>query len=156
MDNKFQLELSIGSIKATQELAESIGRKLRGGEVIQLISDVGGGKTTLVKGIVKGAGSKDLVSSPSFTIRNDYRFKDMTIAHFDFYRLNDPGILQNMLAEEIANPKTVVIIEWAKIVDDLLPADHVALTIHTMGLTSRRISINSHEKFSYLFVGVEK
>jgi len=142
------------SLKDTQDLATAIGHNLRGGEIIELVSDIGGGKTTLVKGIALGAGSKDHVSSPSFTIRNDYRFSDMTIAHFDLYRLDDPGIIKNMLVEEIANPKAVVIVEWAKLIADVLPIKRVTITIDTTGINNRQITINSSDKFHYLFKGV--
>ena len=140
-------------LKSTKRLTSVIGRNLRGGETIELISDVGGGKTTLVKSMVLAAGSQDFVSSPSFTIRNDYSFNGGSIAHFDFYRLTDPGIIKDMLAEEIANPKAVVIIEWSRIVQDVLPKDRVVINIKVTGLDSRHISIDAPPEFAYLLKG---
>ena len=64
---------------------QKIGQKLKGGEVFELISDLGGGKTTLTKSIVKGSKSSDQVSSPSFTICNEYKALKFTIYHFDFF-----------------------------------------------------------------------
>jgi len=140
-------------LKSTQHLASKIGRNLRGGETIELISDIGGGKTTLVKGIVLASGSQDFVSSPSFTIRNDYSFNGGSIAHFDFYRLSDPGIIKDMLAEEIANPRVVVIVEWSKIIEDVLPKDRVVVNIKVTGLNSRQITIDIPQEFAYLLDG---
>src|SRR6185312_5854101 len=78
----------------TSDVAMKIGRKLQGGEVIELISDLGGGKTTFVRGLAKGMGSQDTVRSPSFTLSNEYRSGKLTLYHFDFYRLEDPGIMR--------------------------------------------------------------
>lgn len=155
MDNRFVMELELDNSIATQELATIIGHNLRGGEVIKLVSDIGGGKTTLVKGVAKGAGSNDHVSSPSFTIRNDYQARNITIAHFDFYRLSEPGIVKDMLREELVNPTTVVIIEWASLVSDVLPVDHITIAIQATGLSSRRLNIDCPDRFAYLFEGAK-
>src|ERR1700679_221405 len=94
-------------------LAAAIGGRLRGGEVIELASDLGGGKTTFVRGLAQGAGSGDTVSSPSFTLTNQYEAGDLTIYHFDFYRLLEAGIVRDELAEVLADPQAVVVVEWA-------------------------------------------
>lgn len=139
---------------ATLNFAEQIGRNLKGGEVIELAGDLGAGKTTFVRGIAGGAGSVDHVTSPSFTIRNDYSTKERSIAHFDFYRLADPGIAKDMLAEEVIDPETTVIVEWAGVVDDILPEDRVEIAISTTAENERQFKIDSPERFSYLFDGV--
>jgi len=153
MRDSIKMLFNSSDLKDTQQLASKIGRNLRGGETIELISDIGGGKTTLVKGMVLAAGSQDFVSSPSFTIRNDYSFNGGSIAHFDFYRLSDPGIIRDMLVEEIANPRVVVMVEWSKIVEDVLPKKRVVINIKTTGLDSRQISIDTPQEFAYLLAG---
>src|ERR1700722_299415 len=93
--------LHVDSLKATLVLGRTLGQNLKGGEAIELSSDLGGGKTALVKGLANGAGSQDLVSSPSFTICNQYNTPKFVIYHFDFYRLSDPGIIARELSEVI-------------------------------------------------------
>jgi tRNA threonylcarbamoyladenosine biosynthesis protein TsaE len=111
----------------TEKLGELLGRKLLGGEVIELRSDLGGGKTTFMRGLARGAGSKDTVTSPTFTLSRIYQAGDLQIHHFDFYRLDDAGILADQLAESVNNNKTVVAVEWADIVEDVLPAQRLSI-----------------------------
>jgi tRNA threonylcarbamoyladenosine biosynthesis protein TsaE len=111
----------------TERLGESLGKYLKGGEVIELRSDLGGGKTTFVRGLVNGAGSKDRVSSPTFTLSRIYKTKKFDIHHFDFYRLVNPGLLRDQLAEAVEG-KNVVVVEWADIVKDVLPAERIAIS----------------------------
>lgn len=142
----------------TLRIGEAIGRNLRGGEVIELISDVGGGKTTLVHGIAKGAGSQDIVASPTFTLSKKYycKGKDITIDHYDFYRLNDPGIMTAELSESIQDGKTTVIIEWANIVEGVLPSDRVTVKIAVgENENSRQFDITFTKSSAYLFEGIE-
>jgi tRNA threonylcarbamoyladenosine biosynthesis protein TsaE len=110
-------------------LAGEIGRKLQGGEVLELTSDLGGGKTAFVRGLVQGMGSTDHVHSPSFTLANEYRAGNLALHHFDFHRLSDPGIMRDELAEILADPANVVAVEWADIVEDVLPAERLAIRI---------------------------
>jgi tRNA threonylcarbamoyladenosine biosynthesis protein TsaE len=105
------------SSEVSEQLGVQLGKLLRGGEVIELISDLGGGKTTFVRGVAKGAGSKDRVSSPTFTVSKVYEASNFDIHHFDFYRLEEAGLLAHELADYIGDPKSVVIIEWGKIVE---------------------------------------
>ncbi len=91
---------------------------------IELIGDVGAGKTTITKGIAQGLGVEDEVTSPSFTLSKKYSFPGGNLVHYDFYRLSDPGIMCEDLAENIAEPNTVTVVEWADTVADLLPEGH--------------------------------
>jgi tRNA threonylcarbamoyladenosine biosynthesis protein TsaE len=115
--------------EATELLAEKLGASLRGGEVIELISDLGGGKTTFTRGLVRGTGSTDKVASPTFTLSREYRAPQFTISHFDFYRLNEAGIVGDELKEVIVDPQHVVVVEWGDIVVDILPDERIRITI---------------------------
>lgn len=108
------------------KLGEQLGKLLRGGEIIELRSDLGGGKTTFVRGLARGAGSRDKVASPTFTLNRVYKARGFNIYHFDFYRLDAPGILADQLSEAMAD-KAVVIVEWADIVSDILPAERLSI-----------------------------
>lgn len=144
-------EINSTSLDDTLALAGRIGRQLKGGEVIELISDLGGGKTAFVRGLAAGMGSKDRVSSPSFTLSNQYEARGMTLFHFDFYRLGNPGIVGQELAEILEDPKAAVAIEWAGLVDNVLPAERLSVTITSTGEEERELIIEYPKKLSYLF-----
>lgn len=123
---------------------------MRGGETIELASDLGGGKTTFVRGLARGLGSQDAVRSPSFTLGNEYRAGDLTLYHFDFHRLSEPGIVRDGLAEILANPRAVVVVEWAYIVDDVLPAERLTVKIKAIAETSRGFVFEYPDSLDYL------
>jgi tRNA threonylcarbamoyladenosine biosynthesis protein TsaE len=127
-----------------------IGELLVGGETIELVGDVGAGKTTLVKGIARGLGADDQVQSPSFTISRIYSGRDdLTLAHYDFYRLNDAGIMANELQEATGDNKTIVVIEWADVASGVLPSDRLTINISTPSETTRRLEIIASGKRSH-------
>lgn len=125
--------------------------------MIELRSDLGGGKTTFIRGLVKGAGSSDNVVSPTFTLSRIYRAKKVDISHFDFYRLNDPGILADQLAESVNSPKMVVAVEWAGIVDDILPPERLSVELKPTAYDSeeRQVTVSYPESYSGLITEVE-
>lgn len=140
------MEAMIIEVKSEQEMKElgrKIGSLLAGGEVFQLIGDVGAGKTTFVKGLATGLGVTDDVQSPSFTISRTYEARDdLVLVHYDFYRLSDAGIMSNELQETTNDPLAVTVVEWADIVEGVLPAGHHTLTISSPTETTRRIDIS--------------
>lgn len=142
--------ISTTSSDESENLGEKLGRKLTGGEVIELTSDLGGGKTTFVRGLAKGAGSKDIVASPTFMICKQYKAKDLTIYHYDFYRLSDPGIIRHELEEGLSDPKAVVVVEWADIIKDVLPDSRLKVNIKSTGENNREISIRIPQDLNYL------
>ena len=122
------------------------GKKLAGTlnfpTIIELVGDVGAGKTTITKGIAKGFGIEEEITSPTFTLSKHYYFthngKSRSLVHYDFYRLQDPGIMSEDLLENIADPDTITVIEWGDSVSDLLPANHLRffITINDDGTRS--------------------
>jgi tRNA threonylcarbamoyladenosine biosynthesis protein TsaE len=111
----------------TEKIGELLGSLLKPPAVIELRSDLGGGKTTFVRGIAKGMGSKDTVSSPTFTLNQIYKAKKATISHHDFYRLDDAGILKKQLAESLEDKKSITVIEWGTLVGDILPKKRLVI-----------------------------
>ena len=98
--------------------------------VIELVGDVGAGKTTFVRGLAEGLGVKEPVTSPSFTISKTYALPEGgRLVHYDFYRLPEPGLMADDLAENLADEKSVVVIEWGESVNDLLPKKHSRVEI---------------------------
>lgn len=127
-----------------------MGSKLKGGEVIELVGDLGSGKTTFVKGLAKGLGSTDHIHSPSFTLSNEYKAGELTINHFDFHRLNEPGIMRDELAEVLTAPKAVVVVEWPDIVEDVLPSKRLSIQLQPISEQGRKVTINFDQTLSYL------
>ena len=129
---------------AMKQLGVKLGASLIGGELIELGGDVGAGKTTLTKGLAVGMGVDETVQSPSFTISRVYDAPGgIQLAHYDFYRLKDAGIMANELSE-MANDSTVVtVIEWAAIVADVLPLDKLQITITSPSVESRQVEMIS-------------
>lgn len=112
--------------------------------VIELIGDVGAGKTTFTRGLATGLGAADPITSPSFTISKSYALPTGgRLIHYDFYRLSDPGLMLNDLQENLQNPKNIIIIEWGRSIKDILPKNHITLTISQSDDNSRSITVNS-------------
>ena len=142
-DILLKMIIEVASELAMKELGEKLGKRLKGGEVFQLVGDVGAGKTTFVKGLAKGLAVDDEVQSPSFTISRLYLGRDdLQLVHYDFYRLTDAGIMANEVAEMVHDPKTVTVVEWADIVEGVLPDDHYTINITAPTETSRVVEIS--------------
>lgn len=121
-----------------------LGAAFNGGEVVELVGDVGSGKTTLAKGIAQGMGVDEDVQSPSFTISRVYEAaRGLQLAHYDFYRLSDAGIMEDELAETADNAATVIVIEWADIVKGVLPEDRLMIYLSSPSLLSRHLEIKA-------------
>jgi len=129
------------SLDDTLKIGEKLGEQLKGGEVIELIGDVGSGKTVLTRGLAKGAGSADNVASPSFTISRVYKTDNFDIHHFDFYRLGDPGLMKQDIAEAAQDNNSVVVVEWSDIVEEVLPANRYIVKLEQAGEDERNIAI---------------
>lgn len=121
-------------------LGARLGRVLGGGEVIELIGDVGAGKTTFTKGLATGLAIDDDVQSPSFTISRVYEGRDdLRLAHYDFYRLHDAGIMAHELRDASDDNKAVTVIEWADAVQHVLPDDRLQLRFRSPSVTDREV-----------------
>lgn len=127
-----------------------MGKALKGGEVIELRSDLGGGKTTFVRGLTRAAKSKDKVASPTFTISKVYDCPKFTIHHFDFYRLSEAGIMADELAEIIGDPQTVTVIEWGDVVGYVLPSKRLGVVIEQTPEGHRKITFSAPNSLKYL------
>lgn len=104
-------ELALATPDATQSLGRLLGETARRGDVLLLTGDLGAGKTTLSQGLAAGLGVSDPVTSPTFTLLNEYRGR-LPFYHFDLYRLTPEEIESQGLAEYWEEPRGVVAIEW--------------------------------------------
>lgn len=134
----------ITSTAAMQRLGQVIGRSLKGGEVIELVGDIGAGKTTLTKGVAKGLDITEPVQSPTFTISRVYQSPGgLTLAHYDFYRLGEAGIMAEEIHEVTMQQQTVTVVEWAGAIEQVLPADRLKARILVIDEQSRRVTLSA-------------
>lgn len=134
--------IEVKDLLDTQKLGRTIGQLLKGGEVIELIGDVGAGKTTLVQAIGLGLDVKQPITSPSFTISQIYDCRDgLKLAHYDFYRLSEAGIMSEEIKESLNDKDTIAIIEWGEIIKDILPANRITIKIKALSSNSRQMEI---------------
>jgi tRNA threonylcarbamoyladenosine biosynthesis protein TsaE len=137
-------EITTTSSQATKDVARQLAGWLRGGEVIELVSDLGGGKTTFVQGLAAGLGYTLPVTSPTFTLSNIYELRGgRELHHYDLYRLSEAGILAEELEEDMTRPNIMTIIEWACVASDKLPADHLTIRLEPIAQDARSITMTS-------------
>lgn len=134
--------------------ASTVGETVRSGPVepiiIELIGDVGAGKTTFTRGFAKGLDIKEPITSPSFTISKSYALKNGgRLIHYDFYRLPGPGIMLDDLQENLTNPKNIIIIEWSDSVRNILPKNHIKLFINKLNNGSREIKVKDSQNNTF-------
>ncbi len=145
--------IEVKTAEAMSALGKRLGGLLEGGEVIELVGDVGAGKTTFVKGMALGMGIDEDVQSPSFTINRMYTGKnDLQLAHYDFYRLETAGIMADEINETLNDPHTITVVEWAGAVAGILPDDRLTITIKATPQDTRLLSVGAGGRNSREFM----
>ncbi|MDP4091328.1 MAG: tRNA (adenosine(37)-N6)-threonylcarbamoyltransferase complex ATPase subunit type 1 TsaE [Bacillota bacterium] len=148
------MELTISNIDETLALGRQIGERANAGDIICLNGDLGAGKTHFTKGIALGLGVKDDITSPTFTIVNEYDSGRLKLNHFDVYRVNDPDEIEAIGFDEYIFSRAVNVIEWANYIDVLIPEESLKINITKLpekGENFRRIVINySDERYAYI------
>ncbi len=127
------LPVKLPDAAATTALGREIGRAARAGEVIALVGDLGAGKTTLTQGIVEGLGYEEAVTSPTFSLVQEYLGGRLEVFHFDFYRVEDEHELLDLGWDDYLDREGVVIVEWPTLHPDLLPKDTRWLELSHIG-----------------------
>ncbi len=133
---------------------------MQGHEVLELIGDLGGGKTTFVRGIAKGLGSSSHVTSPTFKITNRYEFPaghshtSGELAHFDLYRLNEAGVIGEEINEALHEPNVVMVLEWAHTVRDVLPQERLTIEFVATDHNIRMLKFSWPSSLDYLMRNV--
>lgn len=116
----------------TREFAKNLASILKKGDVIVLSGELGAGKTKFVEGILEYFNLQDEISSPTFTIVNEYKNDEINIYHFDLYRLYDIYEFENIGGEEYFN-KGICIFEWGELIEDILPNDYIKIKFERIG-----------------------
>jgi len=123
------LEIVSRSSQETFENGRSYGEQAKAGEVYALNGDLGAGKTVWAKGFAAGLGIAEPVSSPTFTIMQTYEGGRLTLHHFDVYRIEEPDEMEEIGFEEWITGDGVSLVEWADMVEELLPEETIRVTI---------------------------
>lgn len=132
----------------TAALGRFIGEHAADGLFLALIGDLGTGKTHFVQGLAAGLGIEGAVTSPTFTIMNYYDGA-LSLKHFDFYRLNDAEELYGIGWDEYG-AGGVVVAEWADLFPEVIPPEAVTVTLETLSVTERRITLSWSEAAPHL------
>jgi len=148
--SEIKFEIISKSSQQTESIANTIGKHLVGGEVIELSSELGGGKTTFTHGLASAINSKDKVASPTFTISRLYNGSKLDIYHFDFYRLTDPGLMTHELSDVLQNPKNVVVVEWGELMRNVLPKARLQIEFIYINDEQRKLLFTCSKSLSYL------
>lgn len=143
------MELISNSENETIDFGKKIAKNLKKGDVIVLTGDLGSGKTKLTEGILTYFGLQNEISSPTFTIVNEYDTKELKIFHFDVYRLADIDEFYAIGGEEYFE-KGVSIIEWGETIEEALPKDYIKINFE------RNIENENFRNIKIEFIGNSK
>ncbi|MGN0424239.1 MAG: tRNA (adenosine(37)-N6)-threonylcarbamoyltransferase complex ATPase subunit type 1 TsaE [Acetatifactor sp.] len=151
MRDQLRLLEQSGSVEIESEKSEDtfmlgrfLGENCRAGEVYTLIGDLGVGKTVFTQGFAAGLGVSGPVNSPTFTIVSEYDDGRLPFYHFDVYRIGDSEEMDEIGYEDYIYGEGVSLIEWANLIEDILPEQYTRVTIEkdlNRGLDFRRITL---------------
>lgn len=128
----------------TEEIVEGVGIESLGG-VIHLNGELGAGKTTLTRGIMRGYGYRGAVKSPTYTLVEPYEFEKCHIYHFDLYRLADPEEVEYLGTEDYFIPANLCVVEWANRGAGIIPAPDLVIDLEPEG-TGRKLNCQIHSE----------
>ena len=140
------------SAEETRRLGEKLARELRAGDVILLEGPLGAGKSELARGVARGLGVRETVTSPSFTILNVYDSGRVPLYHFDWYRLESAEELFEMGMEEYLGGDGIALVEWPGRCPEALPADFLMIEVlpgEGNGRTLRTVRHGSFRKLAW-------
>ena len=128
------------------QTAEKIAKTLKAGDVIAYTGGLGAGKTTFTRGLAKGLGLGDVVTSPTFTIVNEYRGEKLTLYHFDMYRIQNSDDLESTGYYDYPLEESIFAVEWSENIADVLPENTIYINIRSLDENTREITVKDDEK----------
>ena len=137
------------SPEETEQIGAMLGRVIAPGTVIAYRGDLGAGKTAFTRGLARGLGYTDIVTSPTYTIVNEYLGGGLPLFHFDMYRLHSPDDLWDIGWEDYLDRGGVCCVEWSENVSEALE-DPIVITIDKLGEHSRRITLEGESELADL------
>ena len=156
MHNEFQGKDSMNvithSAAETRELGTRLAGELKAGDVILLEGELGAGKSELARGIAKGLGVTETVTSPSFTILNVYESGKIPLYHFDWYRLESAEELFELGMDEYLGGDGIALVEWPEICPEAVPEDYLRIRIEATGENERRLCAEPAGRFRQIIL----
>lgn len=138
---------NVDNLEETKKLAKDFSLSLKKGDVVLLRGDLGAGKTTFTQFVFKFLGVKEVVNSPTFAVLKSYQADSFTLHHFDTYRITTEEAIECGFDETINDKESVVFIEWADMVKELIPQKHIAINIKHAGGDKRIFEIEKVGKY---------
>ena len=135
------------SASETRELGVRLAEQLKAGDVILMDGELGAGKSELARGVAKGLGVQETVTSPSFTILNVYESGRCPLYHFDWYRLESAEEIFELGMDEYLGGDGVALVEWPDRCPDAIPEDFLRIRIEATGENTRRITEEAYGAF---------
>jgi tRNA threonylcarbamoyl adenosine modification protein YjeE len=142
-------EITLDGLAATTALGARIAAGLGAGDAVALRGDLGAGKTTLARAILRGLGVEEDVPSPSFTLVQQYETPRLAVRHYDFYRIEEPRELDELGLDE-ALDEGAVLIEWPERAPDRIPADALHVDLTVAGESGRRARLSGPKRWSQI------
>ncbi|HEX2946013.1 MAG TPA: tRNA (adenosine(37)-N6)-threonylcarbamoyltransferase complex ATPase subunit type 1 TsaE [Clostridia bacterium] len=144
------MKVHTNSAAETAAFGRKLGRILQKGDTVCLSGDLGTGKTAFTGGIAQSLGINEYITSPTFTIINEYEGK-LPLYHFDVYRIGDAGEMIETGFDDYIGGDGVTVIEWAELIEEILPAERIDVRIEKddfVNADSRLITVEFHGKTS--------
>ena len=141
------VRICTSSPEETIAAAEKIGELLQGGDIIAYRGGLGAGKTTFTRGLAMGMGLPDEVHSPTFALVNEYRGDNITLYHFDMYRIMNAEALETTGFYDYMSEDSVIVCEWSENIAECLPDNTIMITIEHLGEDRREITLKGDERF---------
>lgn len=135
------MEIHTNIVTETEAAGEQLAERLTPGSVVALFGDLGAGKTAFVRGLARGLGSKDRVTSPTFTIVNEYGGR-LELFHFDMYRLGSAEELFDIGWEDYLARGGVCVVEWSEHVEPAFDGSELRVTIEKISDSERKITVD--------------
>ena len=140
-----ELQLELADEAATEALGSKLAKALALPAVVYLNGDLGAGKTTLSRGVMRGFGHQGAVKSPTYTLVEPYEFEGCSVFHFDLYRLSDPEELEFMGIREYFEQNSLCLVEWPECGTGILPQSDLDITL-AYHEDARKVTIRAHSE----------
>jgi tRNA threonylcarbamoyladenosine biosynthesis protein TsaE len=138
------MEVSTHSPQETKKLASKLAKKIIEGSVIALYGELGAGKTTFTRYLVKALGFKSRVQSPTFVVARRYERDDLVINHIDLYRITSKQEAEDIGIDDfLKNQEGITVIEWPEIIESILPKETIRIYFEYIGENERKIKIQN-------------
>lgn len=141
------MEFITHSPEETEKIGEALAKSLQPGTILAYRGDLGAGKTAFTRGLARGLGCKETVTSPTYTIVNEYLGGRLPLFHFDMYRLASSDDLWDIGWEDYLDREGVCAVEWSENVQDAME-NAITVTIEKLGETTRQITIEGGQGYA--------